>query len=78
MSDKINDGGPAFPAQEQIDYPSISVTQHYPGMTLRDYFAARALPALIADGVLSNHVGKAAYGIADAMIAARTNGGGDE
>jgi hypothetical protein len=47
-------------------------------MTLRDYFAARALPALIADGVLSNHVGKAAYGIADAMIAARTNGGGDE
>lgn len=35
-------GRSAFPSQEQIDYPSNSVMQYYAGMTLRDYFAARA------------------------------------
>jgi hypothetical protein len=41
MSNKINDGGPAFPADFQL---------YSTGMTLRDYFAAAAL-----QGVLSNH-----------------------
>lgn len=41
--ERINDGGPAFPlplGNEDID-PSVS------GMTLRDYFAAKAMAALI-------------------------------
>lgn len=35
---KINDGGPAFSQQDNT---------HESGMTLRDYFAARALQAII-------------------------------
>ena len=35
MNNQINDGGPAFPAQ---DWQAKG--NHHPGMTLRDYFAA--------------------------------------
>lgn len=38
MSDKINDGGPAFPFAENGE-----VDGNYHGMSLRDYFAAAAL-----------------------------------
>jgi hypothetical protein len=56
------------------------------GMTLRDYFAGQALPALIA-GIYADPEGrelnadmlrlvavKAAYAMADAMLAARESG----
>jgi hypothetical protein len=46
MDNKINDGGPAFPIK---DWPSeidkkgyVKKTRSYRGMTLRDYFAAKA------------------------------------
>lgn len=35
--DTINDGGPAFPLKEPL-------TSDYLGMSLRDYFAAKAVP----------------------------------
>ena len=43
------------------------------GMTLRDYFAAKALLGLLADNKYTNHENIAvyAYGIADYMIEAR-------
>jgi hypothetical protein len=45
------------------------------GMTLRDYFAAKAIPGLLAAelvGEYSNeHVADIAYRIADAMLKAR-------
>jgi succinyl-CoA synthetase alpha subunit len=51
MSEKRNDGGPAFPAtrydSQEIKGEGGEVTVtfggiEYPGMTLRDYFAAKA------------------------------------
>ena len=78
MSD-IDDGGTAFPS-DNFGKPEQQ------GMTLRDYFAAAALTALVAD-YKSEEIGeivrgelkprgtaKAAYIIADAMLAARKEG----
>ncbi|HCT9739328.1 TPA: hypothetical protein OUD13_003608 [Morganella morganii] len=45
-----------------------------PGMTLRDYFAAKAMAALIGDGGYgsrNNDLAKGAYSVADAMLRAR-------
>lgn len=61
------DGGPAFPVQD------ASTWQGH-GMTLRDHFAALALPAYFSDGHShDNYTGAArwAYATADAMLAAR-------
>ena len=62
-----NDGGPAFPHHFTQD--SVGDCK---GMTLRDYFAAKAMQGLITN---PKNVGRAgaslAYQMADAMIAAR-------
>jgi hypothetical protein len=78
------DGGPAFPVLHSIDGNWVrEPCKEYAGMTLRDYFAAAALPAIIADpwyraeqkGVpyskLSHGIALDAYAIADAMLAER-------
>lgn len=55
---------------------------HEPGMTMRDYFAAKAMHALIVDPVFTREVqakrmqvgetvALSAYAMADAMLAAR-------
>ena len=67
-------GGPAFPCDHLVDEDGVSLA---PGMTLRDYFAAKAMQPL----VLLHHemeLGFAitaadAYRMADAMIKARNN-----
>ncbi|WP_176025711.1 hypothetical protein [Burkholderia vietnamiensis] len=67
--DKINDGGPAFPGPDQAEQ-SVDIHE---GMTLRDHFAAKALPA-IYDRVQSggfDRVATLAYEMADAMLRAR-------
>lgn len=50
----INDGGPAFPGQ-WYDFQPLTgeqvVREQWGGMTLRDYFAAKAMAALIAEPV---------------------------
>jgi len=53
MSDKhINDGGPAFPGQ-WFDFQPLTgeqvVREQWIGMTLRDYFAAKAMHAIITE-----------------------------
>ena len=63
-----NTGGPAFPS-----HGSMGEVAHE-GMTLRDYFAAKAMQALITAerGELHYHHGAAdAYAYADAMLKAR-------
>lgn len=40
---KINDGGPAFPLSR-----TSSISKNYEGMTLRDYFAAKAMQGMLA------------------------------
>lgn len=39
MKDQVNNGGPAFPAMTTLDGALMCIAQ---GMTLRDYFAAKA------------------------------------
>ena len=60
-------GGPAFPF---ID--SASPLEH-PGMTLRDYFAAKAMQAVAHDAeVFWDKAAPLAYQYADAMLKARS------
>ena len=54
-------GGPAFP---------LFAATGYPGMTLRDYFAAKAMQAL-AQGNYFDVTARQAYMMADAMLKAR-------
>jgi len=71
---KINNaGGTAFPITYKYDNYSISVTSH--GMTLRDYFAAKAMQGLLANSETNrtwgvNENAKYAYQQADAMLKA--------
>jgi hypothetical protein len=55
--------------QQGKDYPDYSEA----GMTLRDYFAAKAMQAVIARGDDTNRPGMAewSYAMADAMLKAR-------
>ena len=78
MTDKT--GGPAFPT-------GTGVTPYNPGMTLRDYFAAKALPCVLKqlmhdytlddpkwsweDDIDNYLLADSAYKIADAMLKAR-------
>ncbi len=69
--DKINDGGPAFP-------PHWDPKTHPSGMSLRDYFAAKAMQGDWAaqvvpdsDDDLFDRSARMYYRMADAMLAAR-------
>lgn len=75
MSDG-QEGGTAFP----IVHPDGKGVQYY-GMSLRDYFAAKAVAGLIAgamsDGSIwdeesASMASQHAYAVADAMLAARS------
>lgn len=66
---EIKDGGPAFPMAAN-EYAGNGPCW---GMSLRDYFAAKALPQVMAENPNSGNmaVSKAAYDVADAMLRAR-------
>lgn len=67
MSD-IKTGGPAFPSHGTIGEVAPE------GMTLRDYFAAKAMQGFCVNrgfDSLPEYYAKVSYSIADAMIAAR-------
>lgn len=64
----LKDGGPAFPFTD-----SASPMEHS-GMTLRDYFAAKAMQGLASDPSVqetAEEMAALAYALADAMIEAR-------
>lgn len=63
------DGGRAFPFESRAG--GVEFTNY--GMTMRDYFAAQALPAIIEArrGLGEEAAAKSAYAHADAMLAAR-------
>jgi hypothetical protein len=87
------DGGPAFPmplathegSAARLDECTPTAKRHLLGMTLRDYFAAKAMAAMIEDqrspeylqsfeGSVSAHdtwVASRAYEMADVMLKAR-------
>lgn len=53
-------GGPAFPTGTSFQ-----------GMTLRDYFAAKAMQGLTTNSTNPKEIAQAAYIVADAMLEAR-------
>lgn len=87
MSERIEDGGPAYPSTEE--HPSYDFPMHHPGMTLRDYFAAKALAGLLANpggpfqandrngwdivNCTLDDIAKFSYQASDAMLAARAS-----
>ena len=56
---------PAFPCQYEEYFPLGN------GMTLRDYFAAKAMQALIDNDSLFSEIPTQSYELADAMLKAR-------
>ena len=87
MANNNNNGGPAFPAgvvrksrpahDPGADFVVTDFTEpRHQGMTLRDYFAAKAVQGLLASPKLSLEASKMslaqqAYSVADAMLRAR-------
>lgn len=75
------DGGPAFPCD--VFDPDVRGPEQWEGMSLRDYFAAKAMAAMIGmDGATiggerlavpahSAIIATASYAMADAMLEAR-------
>ena len=79
MSTEDNTGGPAFPALGRWgNGPTPQSALQQDGMTLRDYFAAKAMQAIIASEQLGDEefvtpemYARDAYKYADAMLKAR-------
>ena len=76
MSDtKIEDGGPAFPCDVQVEDNSGSHYEERYGLTMRDWFAGQALQGqahrLASPWEHRDILAKDCYDIADAMLAAR-------
>ena len=74
-----NTGGPAFPTKRRVQRAGYLTDEYEPcgGMTLRDYFAAKAMQALIIangpapQGGWPTYAERTAYLVADAMLKAR-------
>jgi hypothetical protein len=70
-----NTGGPAFPANEERFSNGTLKQLGTPGMTLRDYFAAKAMQGICASGPTNewsnSRLAAEAYDLADAMLKAR-------
>jgi hypothetical protein len=66
-----NTGGPAFPTTKPLEHWG----DPNQGMTLRDYFAAKAMQGICASGPTSDwsntRIAADAYDLADAMLRAR-------
>ncbi|MEV5407170.1 hypothetical protein AB0L20_32160 [Streptomyces albidoflavus] len=84
MSDN---GGPAFPTPDVRDEFGNGIIQGSSGMSLRDWFAARALPPLLTtiyswrrevEGGVVPLAAEMAYEVADAMLAEREKAEGAE
>lgn len=73
-----NNGGPAFPSANDVRIGDYGTSGHS-GMTLRDYFAAKAMQSIIDqkdahDGRECANAAWMAYRMADAMLAERDKG----
>ena len=70
MSNK-DTGGPAFPGPYADEQGNIEVLWKQQGMTLRDYFAAKALQGMSAEIDDEVRAARWCYEMADAMLDAR-------
>ena len=74
----------AFPVSDIFDSNGCGIREGSPGMTLRDYFASKAMGAYVSRGpplsqvsesdIWRRAVVQSAYEFADAMLAAREQG----
>jgi hypothetical protein len=72
----MSDGGPAYPVSYEKYEPGVGkVWQDHPGMSLRDYFAAKAMQAALANDPgldrTNMEIALSAYATADAMLVIR-------
>lgn len=65
---------PAFPSGNEVTLGDLRSNGHS-GMTLRDYFAAKAMQALIDNDGLFSEIPTQAYALADAMLKVRDGTG---
>ena len=68
-------GGPAFPQVDLKDAYGMLVPERQSGMTLRDYFAAKAMQSLMLAAKTSQDVdllSTGAYQMSDAMLKERS------
>lgn len=76
----INDGGAAFPQVDLKDSYGMLVPDRQPGMTLRDWFAGKALMGMMASRnpatprFQPEDDAAYVYAVADAMLKARGQG----
>lgn len=78
---EYNDGGPAFPIDEsqhaeQVEAGCNTITVWTMGMSMRDYFAAKAMAAYVSSDAWREDMNAAAtahsaYRMADAMLEER-------
>ena len=64
----------AFPHNTVVVNKEGGIVEHHKGMTLRDYFAAKAMQAILSNpeyGDDDTSLAGAAYYVADAMLKAR-------
>ena len=73
-----DNGGPAFPVADPSKFDLPNLDEYYRaagGMTLRDYFAAKAITGMLASPIQSQSgadmYARDAYTIADAMLLER-------
>ncbi len=80
MADHVSDGGPAFPQEIETRQEGRDGTRIRGGMSLRDYFAAKAMQGLVerlrpptehGTPVSMEMVSADAYAMADAMLTER-------
>lgn len=75
MSDtKIDDGGPAFPCDVQVEDNSGSHYEERYGLTMRDWFAGQVLVGILSGDqrfFSPSELATISYWAADAMLAAR-------
>lgn len=69
MTNKIEDGGPAFPIPLD-DRPGAY--EVHPGMSLRDWFAGQAISGNRLNCATPKELAEFGYMVADAMIAERS------
>ena len=72
---KVNNGGAAFPHAVLRQNNEVEINN---GLTLRDYFAAKAMQGFCAHGgsgpITQQALAEFAYQLADAMLAERERG----
>ena len=70
---KNNNGGAAFPVSN-TEYPNGQIQFGTDGMTLRDYFAAKAMQGILSDPTIDHTaytLSELAYKASDAMLKVR-------